>query len=319
VSFFSFQPVKREGSPMKKKIDRILCATDFSDVSSMVVPYGIELAAELNSELYVCHVIDLPTISVYGEVVFDPITQQQRFMEFARHEIEKQLKDVSVEATPLITIGHATEEIASMAAEYDVDLVIAATHGRSGLKRLFLGSVTARLMRLLKCPILVLRAIDDSEKPPRQTIPFKRILVGCDFSKDSDSAIECSLNMAQEFESELHLVHVVEPTAYKGHLPFPAESGEPVPDDLHKAIREKLSAKVPDDAMHWCDGVKTSVLVGKPYAELVRYADIKDIDLIALGVRGHGMVEGLLVGSTTDRVVRRAPCPVMSVNPASKD
>jgi nucleotide-binding universal stress UspA family protein len=124
--------------------------------------------------------------------------------------------------------------------------------------------------------------------------------------------------MAQEFESELHLVHVVEPTAYKEHLPFPSESGEPVPDDLHEDIRKKLSAKVPDDAMHWCDGVKTSVLVGKPYAELVRYADINDIDLIALGVRGHGMVEGLLVGSTTDRVVRRAPCPVLSVNPASK-
>jgi nucleotide-binding universal stress UspA family protein len=173
-------------------------------------------------------------------------------------------------------------------------------------------------MRLLKCPILVLRTIEELEKPHRQTIPFKRILVGCDFSADSDAAIECGLNMAQEFESELHLVHVVEPTAYKEHLPFPSESGEPVPDDLHEDIRKKLSAKVPDDAMHWCDGVKTSVLVGKPYAELVRYADINDIDLIALGVRGHGMVEGLLVGSTTDRVVRRAPCPVLSVNPASK-
>ena len=301
---------------MKTKIHRILCATDFSDVSRMVVPYGIELAAELNAELYVAHVIDLPTISVYGEAVFDPITQQQRFMEFARREIENQLKQASVEATPLITIGHATEEIASMAADYDADLVIAATHGRSGIKRLFLGSVTARLMRMLSCPILVLRTIEELEKPHRQTIPFKRILVGCDFSEDSDAAVECSVNIAQEFEAELHLVHVVEPTQYKDHLTFPAQTGDPLPADLHDAIKQKLSAMVPADAANWCEEIKTSVLVGKPYAELVRFADLYDMDMIALGVRGHGMVEHLLVGSTTDRVVRRAPCPVLSVNPA---
>lgn len=291
---------------MKTKIHRILCATDFSDVSRIVVPYSIELAAELNAELYVCHVIDLPTISVYGEAVFDPITQQQRFMDFARREIEKEIQDAPVETTPLVTIGHSTEEITRLASDYDVDLVVAATHGRSGLKRLFLGSVTARLMRILSCPILVLRTIEELEKPHRQTIPFKRILVGCDFSRDSDAALQRSLNIAQEFESELHLVHVV-------------ESGEPASGDLNEAIREKLSSMVPEDAMNWCEGVKTSVLEGKPHAELIRYADIHEIDLIALGVRGQGMVESLFVGSTTDRVVRRAPCPVLSVNPGPRE
>ncbi|MCF8095654.1 MAG: universal stress protein, partial [Desulfobacteraceae bacterium] len=58
---------------------------------------------------------------------------------------------------------------------------------------------------------------------------------------------------------------------------------------------------------------ETEVLVGRPFAELTSYADENDIDLIVLGVRGHGMVENLMVGSTTDRVVRGAPCPVLSV------
>ena len=74
---------------MKSKIRRILCATDFSEASGMLVPYSIDLAAELNAELYVCHVIDLPTISIYGEAVFDPVNQQQRFTDFAQREIEK--------------------------------------------------------------------------------------------------------------------------------------------------------------------------------------------------------------------------------------
>ncbi|MBS3809969.1 MAG: universal stress protein [Desulfobacterales bacterium] len=305
---------------MRKNIRRILCATDLSEVSRIVVPYGIALASKLNAELYVCHVIDLPTISVYGEAVFDPVTQQQRFMDFARKEIENQLRDAPAESTPLITLGHTTEEISRLAWEYDIDLVITVTHGRSGLKRLFLGSVTARLMRILGCPLLVLRAFGETEeKPARRKLPFERILVGCDFSGDSNAAFECSLNLAQEFESELHLVHVVEPTEYKEHLKFPSRPGEPLEKSFHDSIREKLSAMVPEEAMNWCSGLQTSVLVGKPYAELVGYAEKKDIDLIALGVRGHGMVENLLVGSTTDRVVRRAPCPMISVNPGARE
>ncbi|MFW6052716.1 MAG: universal stress protein [Desulfosalsimonas sp.] len=304
---------------MKTKIHRILCATDFSDVSRIVVPYSTDLAAELNAGLYVCHVIDLPTISVYGEAVFDPITQQQRFMDFARREIEKETQEAPVETTPLVSIGHTTEEITRLAADYDIDLVVAATHGRSGLKRLFLGSVTARLMRILSCPILVLRTVEELETPHRQTIPFKKILVGCDFSKDSDAALARSLNIAQEFESELHLVHVVEPSAYKGHHKFSVEAGEALPKELCDVISEKLSSMVPEDARDWCKGIKTDILEGKPHAELIRYADTHEIDLIAIGVRGQGMVESLFVGSTTDRVVRRAPCPVLSVNPGARE
>ncbi|MCF8025310.1 MAG: universal stress protein [Desulfobacteraceae bacterium] len=298
---------------MSPKIRRILCATDFSEVSRMLVPYSIDLAAELNAELYVCHVIDLPTISIYGEAVFDPITQQQRFTDFAYREIENELQGASVKASPIVTMGHATEEITRLAADYEIDLVVAATRGRTGLRRLFLGSVTARLMHTLNCPLLVLRTIEELSKPKRQALPFRRILVGCDFSKYSRAAFECGLNMAQEFESELHLVHVVEPTGYKELLKISSDSGEQIDEGFQDAIKEKLKAKVPQEAMNWCEKVETEVLVGRPFAELTSYADENDIDLIVLGVRGHGMVENLMVGSTTDRVVRGAPCPVLSV------
>ena len=69
---------------------------------------------------------------------------------------------------------------------------------------------------------------------------------------------------------------------------------------------------VPKDAANWCIP-QTSILEGQPYDELVKYADTRDIDMIVLGVRGHGLVKTLFLGSTTDRVVRRSPCPVLSV------
>ena len=59
---------------------------------------------------------------------------------------------------------------------------------------------------------------------------------------------------------------------------------------------------------------QTGLLEGQPYEEIVTYAESNDIDMIVLGVRGHGLVKTLFLGSTTDRVVRRSPCPVLSVS-----
>ncbi len=301
---------------MRKQFNRILCATDFSDVSEPVVPYGIKMATELEATLYVCHVIDLPTVSVYGEAVFDPINEQQRFMDFSRNEIESLVKDAPIEWQPLVALGQTTEEISRLAAENAIDLVITATHGRSGLRRLFLGSVTERLMRTLSCPLLVLRSSGEEGKSLSQQFPFRKVLVGYDFSPDSEAAFHTTLSIAQEFECEFHIMHVVEPSAYK-ELTFPSAPGEPLQKDLYDSITSRLAGLVPQEALHWCT-LQTQVMVGKPYAELIRYAEIQDIDLIVIGVRGHGRVEELLVGSTTDRVIRRAPCPVLSVSPPQK-
>ena len=300
---------------MRRQFSNILCATDFSEFTETVVAYGVAMASRFAATLSICHVIDLPTISAYGEAVFDPLEYQQRFMDTARREISHLLSDAPVEYQALVTIGNTSDEIARQAHDYGVDLVITATHGRSGLKRFFLGSVTERLMRVLPCPLLILRGHEEQidAYTPRQ-FPFKKILVGCDFSADAHLALEYSLSMAQEFESELHLVHVVEPSGYKNLFRVPQSSGEKFKQDLYDMIKDKLNSLVPEEALDWIR-LDTRLLVGKPYAELVRYAGMNDIDLIALGIRGHGMVEELLVGSTTDRVIRQAPCPVLSICP----
>jgi nucleotide-binding universal stress UspA family protein len=71
---------------------------------------------------------------------------------------------------------------------------------------------------------------------------------------------------------------------------------------------------VPEEARTWCNPV-TTLLAGQPHEELVKYAVVNGLDLIVLGVRGHSLVETLFVGSTTDRVLRNSPCPVLSVQP----
>lgn len=299
---------------MRVQFKNILCATDFSDFSNQTIGYGVALAKEFGARLFVSHVIDLSSVAIYGEFQLDPIGQQNRIMEDADAQLKKLTGDQPVSWEPLITVGKPADEISRAVEEKEIDLVITATRGRSGLKRIILGSVTERLMRTLGCPLLVVNRPEAKfvSTADRQ-IRLEKILVGCDFSPDSGQAFNHALSLAQEFEAELHLIHVVEPPAqpdfHKAETPVPKE----IQQDYRDLLTQKLRDMVPEEARFWCTP-QTRLLEGQPYEKLVRYAESEDIDMIVLGARGHGLFKTLLLGSTTDRVVRRAPCPVLSVS-----
>jgi nucleotide-binding universal stress UspA family protein len=300
---------------MRIPVKKILCATDFSDCSATAVRYGIALAAELNAVLYVCHVIDVPFAGMYGEANPDPVQLERRSMAFAREQMKELIGDVDLKWEPIVTVGHTADEIARIAGEKGVELVVSGTHGRSGLKRFLLGSVTERLMRVVACPLMVVRVATAVEGASgRSGVGFNRILVGCDFSPFSGLAVQHGINLAQEFEAELHLVHVLEWSAYKDVIRTGQEVMENIRHDVAIQMREKLEQLIPEDARNWCKPV-INLVAGRPDEELGKYALVNDIDLIVVGIRGRGLMETLFVGSNTDRLVRQAPCPVLSVRP----
>ena len=295
------------------RLKNIICATDFSESSKHAVDYGVALAKEFSAKLYMCHVIDMSYAAAYGECK-DPAELEERIMGDANASLRGSIGEDSIEWEPLISKGHTSDEITRMATDIGVDLAITATHGRSGLKRLILGSVTERLIRTLSCPLLVVRGPEhDFVRSGSQRVKLDRILVGCDFSPDSNLSFQYALALALEFQCELHLAHVIESTMYRHILKSGPEKGQ----DQHalcKELDEKLKNMIPGEA-HACCAPRTELLAGQPYEELTKYAVTHNIDLIVLGVRGHSLMETLLLGSTTDRVVRQAPCPVLSVRP----
>ena len=303
---------------MKVQLENIICTTDFSEISNQAVGFGVALAKELGAKLYLCHVIDLSSVAMYGEGFADPLEQERRITNYADEHLRELMDGQSIDWEPLTPLGHTASEIAHAAEDKNADLVVSATHGRSGLKRLVLGSVTERLMRTLPCPLLVVRGSEqDHAADVNKELGFHRILVGCDFSSDSALALQYGLSLAQEFQSEVHLAHVIEPAVYKDLLKPAIEEKEEFQKDLRKKLREKLTGMVPEEAQNWCTP-KITLLAGHPHEELTKYAVVQDIDLIVLGVRGHSLVETLFVGSTTDRVVRQAPCPVLSVRATTR-
>lgn len=300
---------------MRVHINRILCATDFSDFSNQTIAFGVTLAREFSASLLICHIVELPFAAMAGEVQFDPIEHQERMTAYAHKQLVRLIDAEGINWVPIVAIGHAADEIARVVDQEKVDLVISATHGNSGLRRLLLGSVTERLMRTLTCPLLIIReTVSSLSLKPARIFRPKKILVGCDFSSDSMLAFQYGLSLAQEFESELHLVHVIEPPVYRDILTGSDTAEGNFRIGIMPQLRRKLTHMVPEEARNWCHPV-TVLLEGKSDEEINRYAELNDIDLIVLGVRGHGLVESLLIGSTTDRVARQAPCPVLSVRP----
>jgi nucleotide-binding universal stress UspA family protein len=143
-------------------------------------------------------------------------------------------------------------------------------------------------------------------------IKLKVILVPTDFSESARHALTYGMSFAREYGARLVLLHVVEnlTVGYASDL-FPVPMAEVFQEisGYAKAELAKLGAEAREKEVE----VEEQVVQGKPSAEIIRFAAEKGVDMIVLGTHGKGMLDQALFGSTTERVVRRAPCPVLSV------
>jgi nucleotide-binding universal stress UspA family protein len=143
-------------------------------------------------------------------------------------------------------------------------------------------------------------------------INLKRVLVPTDFSESARHALRYGISFAREYEAELVLLHVVEnlTVGYASDL-FPVPMAE-VFDEISGYARAEL-AKLAAGAKEKGLSVRELVVQGKPSVEIVRVAREETADMIVLGTHGKGMLDKALFGSTAERVIRRAPCPVLTV------
>lgn len=142
-------------------------------------------------------------------------------------------------------------------------------------------------------------------------INLKRILVPTDFSDSARHALRYGLSFAREYEAELVLLHVVEnlTVGYASDL-FPVPMAE-VFEEISGYAKAELK-KLGDEARGKGLAARELVIQGKPSAEIVRVAREETADMIVLGTHGKGMLDKALFGSTAERVIRRAPCPVLT-------
>ncbi len=146
------------------------------------------------------------------------------------------------------------------------------------------------------------------------TVSLKKILVPQDFSEYSLHALKYAVTFAELFKSELIILHIVEPIVYPADFSFGQVSIPAMEEEIRKHSEEQLNELVEREIPA---GIKATpmIRVGKPFIEIVEVAKGENADLIVISSHGRTGMDHVLFGSTADKVVRKAPCPVLTIRP----
>lgn len=291
------------------KIECILCPTDLSPDSDEALRYAVALSRAYNAELIVLH------CDLVGKEEPSKLYAHDKAAEAIRAALVTCTGSADLNGldwrTLVVNCDDTGAAITNEAANYGVDLIVMRSRRRPHRAAL-LGSTAESVCRKAPCPVLVMHSDErDWVNHSANEIELKRVLVAYDFSDYSELALNSALSFAQEYRSELHLLHVLPPFS----LNEPEISWYPLGQEgtYHKAAR-RLQRAVSAEAHLWCN-IKHAVSEGQPYREILNYAKRNQIDLICIGAHGAGFGTQTLFGSNVDRVLRQAPCPVLVTRP----
>ncbi len=299
------------------QITKVLFPTDFSDHSNHALPYAVALAATYRAKLYVLHVITIMEHDPYDpQHTFPDIdTYRKKIEEGARAKAGQVIDQCQqgpgkFQVEKLIERGTAPYGNILDAAEREgIDLIILSTHGRSGLSHFLLGSVAEKVVRFAPCPVLVVKKHEhEFVNPETGLLQLKEILVPTDFSEASKTALRYGVSLAQQFGAALCLTHIIENRRDPALAMEGTETGQVghMIETVQERLKEFASGEVPEDL-----SVTKVVLEGKAHEEINRLAHEQHVDLIIMGLAGYDEIGDYLIGSTTERTVRHAPCPVL--------
>jgi len=288
--------------------EKILVPVDFSDHSARALAYSVDLAKAFSSSVHLlhCYQINVGGVSPYGIVMPESLDREvreaaERKLSEWREKTAKRGLEVEQSVTPLFP----SEAIANLAEEIPADLIVMGTHGHSGIKHAFLGSVAERTLRTIDRPVLAVK-----EDPAKAEEPITRILLAVDFSAHSDRAVEVAAGLAKRLGASLDVLHAFElPRDYVGYTaPFAVEFAQKIEASASERL-ESVGARLEETQLP----VTLHVRRGYPSGVIAEAAEELGCQLIVMGTRGHTGLSHVMLGSIAERTLRAAPCSVLAV------
>jgi nucleotide-binding universal stress UspA family protein len=296
---------------------KILFATTASPACDHAAHVAFDLAKKYNSELYLYHVLGLPTRG-FGPFVTDVRTGETEnggpdYVAWVIDEIKntytKQLSEFETARIETLA-GVPHTEILRKARKENVDLIVMGAHSREEDKgamryRSIVGSTMQKVAKSARCPVLIVA------RPCTTCLwYFSNIVFGTDFSKASDSAFTFAFQMAKHIGSKLWIFHALDLSSiHSGKV----HSQNEIEDQI-KAARKKIDERYVSK-MEGYDNYEVEIWEGIPYVEILKFAREKNGDLIVMAHHTRDIdPEDALLGSTVEQVVLRSNCPVASVN-----
>ena len=145
-------------------------------------------------------------------------------------------------------------------------------------------------------------------------LQLKRILVPVDFSEPSEKALRYAAKFAEQFGADVTLLHVIQPVVYPTDFGYP-----PTPLDVDESVRHRIEQRLTELSAQWTAQGKPLIRFGQPYQEIGLAATELQADLIIIATHGRSGLKHVLLGSTAERVLRHAPCPVLIVRERERD
>ena len=301
------------------QLQKILFPTDFSKCAEQALAHAVFLAEKYGAEIHVLHVItifeDQP--SVVSNEIAETKEMVRKLEDIAEKQLNKLLDSHSSNDIKIITEIKRGLSAAPAILEYvsdkQIDLIVMGTHGRRGLGHLLLGSAAEEVVRLAPCPVFTIREL----KEPKPVMQVNNILVPIDFSNHSEKALAYASEIAQSYNAQLQLLHIIEETMH----PAFSVTGKSSIFDLVPGIKDdskKRIAKMLEKFVS--DKVKSKVFVqgGRAANDIIKFAKENSTDLIVIATHGLTGLEHMLLGSVTEKVVRMAHCPVFTVKSFGK-
>ena len=294
---------------MPRAIQTIVAATDFSEPADVGLAWAAQAARTHGARLLVVHAV-APPMPV-ADFAAPPLAVDRELREAAGKRLDEVVAGgamAGVDAEAVLRDGTPAQAVLDVAEEAGAALVVVGTRGLTGFRHLLLGSTAERIVQRAVAPVLSVHPGD-----PRPERPAGTILVPTDFSEDAraalDAAIDClGLGGDPARVILLHVYHV--PAEYRSYGPSStfARFTEEVAESFRARLEElagPLRAEGREVEVHCVQGIPPEVIV--------REAAERGADLIAMGTHGRSGVAHWVLGSTAERVVQHAKCPVLTV------
>ncbi len=291
------------------EVKNVLHPTDFSAASDHALPHALEFAGRFGAELTIIHVRTF----FAGEGSAEELSHfdSDEYAEFLEKELQKTSGRLKTDRSVKTVLRHsvsAASAILEFSEEDGSDLIVMGTHGRSALGRFFLGGVAEKVVRHSSVPVITVSA---NREGYRDNPNYGRILATFDFSEHSKKAVLRAREIAEVYGAGLQILYVVEQAIHPGYYDAWREQVASELPQIAAEAKRSVTATFGENAL---DNVDIFVEVGggdgKVYREITEFARQNGVDLIVMGTYGLSGVEHILLGSTTERVLRSAPCPV---------
>ncbi|MFN4178925.1 MAG: universal stress protein [Armatimonadota bacterium] len=284
---------------------RILAPIDFSELSLLALKYAAVGSVQFGAELLVLHAehFEVPPYIIADEYdrILKELTQQRQNVEtYLAEHVRKTLGPVADRLTIryIVADSHPVEAILQTADTEGVDLIVMGTHGRTGLQRFYLGSVTERVLREVTIPVFVVKQkekefinVNAPEAEPR----LGKILCPVNFTPTARLALMHAVAIAARFNSQLTALYIDEREELD-----------------EKQARERICQWIPEEVAAYCS-VEPMVKSGNAAEQIVALARDGNYDLLVFGAERRSFLRAILFGTTTETLLRSSPIPMLVV------